>query len=166
MALIDKSLLSPCKQDDGESRFFLLETVREFALECLEYSGEAYSIQQGHAEYYQMITMEVALNGPQQSIWLQRLERERENVQAASRWLTREKREGEEPPLQLDACLTVREIEVLRLIANGYTNAQIAEQLIISPRTVHTHVRSLYSKLEITSRSAATRYAIDHHLIE
>jgi DNA-binding NarL/FixJ family response regulator len=41
----------------------------------------------------------------------------------------------------------------------------MAEQLIISPRTVHAHVRSIYSKLAITSRSAATRYAIEHKLI-
>ena len=61
--------------------------------------------------------------------------------------------------------LTPREVEVLRLVASGLSNAQVAEKLIISPRTVHAHVRSIYSKLFITSRSAATRYAIDHKLI-
>jgi DNA-binding NarL/FixJ family response regulator len=61
--------------------------------------------------------------------------------------------------------LTPREVEVLRLVASGLSNAQMAEQLIISPRTVHAHVRSIYSKLAITSRAAATRYAIDHKLI-
>jgi predicted ATPase/DNA-binding CsgD family transcriptional regulator len=61
--------------------------------------------------------------------------------------------------------LTPREVEILRLIASGLSNAQVAEQLIISPRTVHAHVRSIYSKLGITSRSAATRYAIDHKLL-
>jgi predicted ATPase/DNA-binding CsgD family transcriptional regulator len=61
--------------------------------------------------------------------------------------------------------LTLREVEVLRLLALGLTNAQIAERLVISPRTVNAHLRSIYSKLELTSRTAATRYAIDHELV-
>jgi DNA-binding NarL/FixJ family response regulator len=61
--------------------------------------------------------------------------------------------------------LTPREVEILRLVASGLSNAQMAEKLIISPRTVHAHVRSIYSKLGITSRSSATRYAIDHKLL-
>jgi predicted ATPase/class 3 adenylate cyclase/DNA-binding CsgD family transcriptional regulator len=62
------------------------------------------------------------------------------------------------------AGLTEREVEVLRLVTQGLTNAQIAEQLIVSPHTVHTHVRSIHSKLGVTSRSAVTRYAFEHHL--
>ena len=61
--------------------------------------------------------------------------------------------------------LTAREIEVLRLVTLGLTTTQIAEQLIISPRTADAHLRSIYSKLEVTSRSAATRSAIEHKLI-
>ena len=60
--------------------------------------------------------------------------------------------------------LTVREIEVLRAVAQGLTDTQVAERLVISPRTVHSHLNSIYSKLGITSRSAATRYAIEHNL--
>jgi predicted ATPase/DNA-binding CsgD family transcriptional regulator len=63
------------------------------------------------------------------------------------------------------AGLSAREVEVLRLIAEGMTNTQIAEQLVISPLTVNTHVRSIYNKLEVSSRSAATRFAIKHHLV-
>jgi ATP/maltotriose-dependent transcriptional regulator MalT len=62
------------------------------------------------------------------------------------------------------AGLTAREVEVLRLLAGGLTDLQIAEKLVLSPRTVHTHISSIYNKLDITSRSAATRYAIEHHL--
>ena len=58
--------------------------------------------------------------------------------------------------------LTEREVKVLHLLAMGLTNAQIAEQLINSPRTVHVHVRSIYSKLGISSHSAVTHYAIHH----
>ena len=61
--------------------------------------------------------------------------------------------------------LTGREVEVLRLLAQGLTDAQIAEQLIISPRTVNTHLKAIYGKIQVSSRSAATRYALDQHLI-
>ncbi len=61
--------------------------------------------------------------------------------------------------------LTAREVEVLRLIAQGWTDAQIAEHLVISPRTVNRHTTSLYSKLNVSSRAAATRYAHEHHLL-
>jgi len=62
--------------------------------------------------------------------------------------------------------LTTREIEVLRLLALGLTSPQIAEKLVISVLTVNTHVRSIYSKLGVSSRSAATRYAIEHKLFK
>ena len=61
--------------------------------------------------------------------------------------------------------LTAREVEVLRLVAQGLTNEQVAEQLVISARTVNTHLTSIYGKIGVSSRSAATRYAMVHHLI-
>jgi len=61
--------------------------------------------------------------------------------------------------------LTAREVEVLRLVAGGLTDAQVAEKLVISHRTVHAHLSSIYSKLGISSRSAATRYALEHNLL-
>jgi predicted ATPase/class 3 adenylate cyclase/DNA-binding CsgD family transcriptional regulator len=63
------------------------------------------------------------------------------------------------------AGLTCREVEVLSLVAAGLTDVQIAEQLVISPRTVSTHLTSIYSKLGISSRSAATRFAVEHQLV-
>jgi DNA-binding CsgD family transcriptional regulator/tetratricopeptide (TPR) repeat protein len=63
------------------------------------------------------------------------------------------------------AGLTTREVEVLRLVAQGLTDAQVAEQLVISPRTVNTHLTSIYGKIQVSSRSAATRYAVDHRLV-
>ena len=68
------------------------------------------------------------------------------------------------PSATYPARLTGREVEVLRLLAKGLTIAQIAEQLIISFHTANAHVRSIYKKLEVTSRSAAARYALEHHL--
>jgi predicted ATPase/DNA-binding CsgD family transcriptional regulator len=61
--------------------------------------------------------------------------------------------------------LTEREVEVLRLLAQGLTNAHIAEQLVISRHTVNNHVRSILSKLGVSSRSGATRFAVEHHLL-
>jgi DNA-binding CsgD family transcriptional regulator len=61
--------------------------------------------------------------------------------------------------------LTQHEMDVLRLLAQDLTSAQIAERLIIGLVTVNSHVRSIYSKVGVTSRSAATRYAIEHELV-
>jgi DNA-binding NarL/FixJ family response regulator len=61
--------------------------------------------------------------------------------------------------------LTRRELDVLRELAEGLTNRQIAERLIISVVTVNSYLRSIYSKMGVTSRTAAARYAIDHHLL-
>jgi DNA-binding NarL/FixJ family response regulator len=58
--------------------------------------------------------------------------------------------------------LTAREVEVLRLVARGLTNQQVAVELVLSERTVHAHLRSMYRKLEVSSRTAATRYAPAH----
>jgi predicted ATPase/class 3 adenylate cyclase/DNA-binding CsgD family transcriptional regulator len=61
--------------------------------------------------------------------------------------------------------LTAREVEVLRLVAQGHSDAEVAEQLFISPRTVNSHLTAIYGKIQVSSRSAATRYAVDQHLI-
>lgn len=63
------------------------------------------------------------------------------------------------------AGLTTREMTVLRLLTQGLTSAQIAEQLVIGLVTVNSHVRSIYNKLGVTSRAAATRYALEHRLL-
>jgi DNA-binding CsgD family transcriptional regulator len=71
---------------------------------------------------------------------------------------------GVSPQLNCHQDLTPREVEVLRLLANGLTNVQIAIRLVVSPLTVSTHMRSIYNKIGVNSRSAATRYAIEHQL--
>jgi len=62
--------------------------------------------------------------------------------------------------------LTPREIEVLRLIAQGHTNRQVAEALQLSVRTVESHRANLMSKLGISSRAELVRYAMEHGLLE
>jgi DNA-binding NarL/FixJ family response regulator len=61
--------------------------------------------------------------------------------------------------------LTAREVEVLRLVAEGNTNRAIADQLVISEKTVARHVSNIFTKLGLSSRSAATAYAYEHDLV-
>ena len=63
------------------------------------------------------------------------------------------------------AGLSQREVDVLRMVAEGLSDAQVAERLALSRRTVSTHLRSIYSKIGVTSRHAATRFALEHNLI-
>lgn len=68
-------------------------------------------------------------------------------------------------PSPLHEELTPREVEVMQLLAMGLRNAQIAERLVVSPHTVNGHVQSIYGKLSLNSRSAVTRYVLEHNLI-
>lgn len=61
--------------------------------------------------------------------------------------------------------LTTREVDVLRAVAEGLTNAEIAARLFVSPTTVKTHVRHLYEKLHVSSRAEATRAALRARLV-
>ena len=61
--------------------------------------------------------------------------------------------------------LTSRELEVLRLIAMGHTNGEIATRLVLSVRTVESHRAHIQAKLGRSSRAELTRYALDHHLL-
>ena len=61
--------------------------------------------------------------------------------------------------------LTEREVQVLRMIALGYTNAEIGEQLFLSVRTIETHRAHIQSKLSVNTRSELVRYALQHGLM-
>jgi two-component system response regulator NreC len=62
--------------------------------------------------------------------------------------------------------LSPRETEVLRLMALGHTNREIAETLSLSVRTVETHRAHVQQKLGLSSRPELTRYALENHLID
>jgi predicted ATPase/class 3 adenylate cyclase/DNA-binding CsgD family transcriptional regulator len=68
-------------------------------------------------------------------------------------------------PAAYPAGLTEREVAVLRLVAQGLTDAQVAERLVISRRTVNGHLRSIYGKLGVSSRTAAVHFAVTHQLV-
>jgi predicted ATPase/transcriptional regulator with XRE-family HTH domain len=87
-ALLDKSLLQREEGADGRSRYTMLETIREYALERLAASGEAETIRQQHAVYHLTLAeaAEQQLYGSAQRVWLDRLEIEHDNMRAALEW--------------------------------------------------------------------------------
>jgi DNA-binding NarL/FixJ family response regulator len=63
------------------------------------------------------------------------------------------------------AGLTSREVDILRLLARGMSNKQIAHALVISPKTTSSHVEHIYAKLGVTNRALASLFAAKHGLI-
>ncbi|EGD42986.1 transcriptional regulator, LuxR family [Nocardioidaceae bacterium Broad-1] len=68
-------------------------------------------------------------------------------------------------PASLPAGLTAREAEVLRLVASGRSNAQIATDLVLSEKTVARHLSNIFTKLDVRSRTAATAFAYEHGVV-
>jgi predicted ATPase/DNA-binding winged helix-turn-helix (wHTH) protein len=95
-ALTDKSLLRQSEQPDGEPRFMILETIREYAFEQLEAIGETSKARRRHANFFLELIerVEPELSGANQGTWLDRLETEHGNLRAALIW-ARENREVE-----------------------------------------------------------------------
>jgi len=65
-----------------------------------------------------------------------------------------------------DSSLSERELEIIKLVATGASNKEIAAQLVISPNTVKVHLRNIFAKIEVVSRTEATLYAIKNGLID
>src|SRR6266571_7626136 len=108
-ALIDKSILQQTEQEGVQPRLVMLETIREYGLEALTASGEMEVIRQAHALYYVTLAekAEPELGGQQQAEWLERLEREHENLRAAMQWSLEAGEDGHsrEMALQLGGAL-------------------------------------------------------------
>lgn len=276
-SLLNQSLLQKELQvGNEECRITMLETVREYALECLRNSNEEEAVCRAHAEYYMALARTIEFKATEGET-LKWIENEVENLRAAFNWfLSSQDREQAlemsiiqiNSPLSLAICLVVmgtilalqkrytkavrlwgkakalcktkrgpaepgsyewlvtilgkrlhysqslkmartqlgdqafaaawnegramtleqllarsessmprtssltnsykltsRESDVLRLLTQGLSSALIADQLIISLTTVNSHIRSIYNKLGVSSRSAATRFALEHRLV-
>jgi predicted ATPase/DNA-binding CsgD family transcriptional regulator len=95
-SLVDKSLLKQETQADGQPRLLMLETIREYALECLVASGEAEAVRRQHAIFFLRLAEEAEpkIRGAEYSPWRTRLEVELNNLRAALHW-TLESQEAE-----------------------------------------------------------------------
>ncbi|HEX6030557.1 MAG TPA: LuxR C-terminal-related transcriptional regulator [Tepidiformaceae bacterium] len=92
---------------------------------------------------------------------------QRWNVQAAVREVLAAANPRDLPTEALvPASLSPREIEILRLVAQGKTNRDIAEELVLSRRTVENHIANAYAKVGATNRAEATRFAIEQGLVQ
>jgi DNA-binding NarL/FixJ family response regulator len=69
---------------------------------------------------------------------------------------------GATPPA---TALTERELDVVRLVAAGHTNREIARRLVVSDKTVARHLHNVFTKLDLPNRAAATAYAYEHGLL-
>ncbi|MFL5626974.1 MAG: tetratricopeptide repeat protein, partial [Ktedonobacteraceae bacterium] len=89
VALVDKSLLRQTQPEDGEARFWMLQMLREYGLECLDKAGEMETTREAHATYYLALPEEAEpqLLGAEEAQWLDRLEQEHENLRAALGWM-------------------------------------------------------------------------------
>ena len=87
-SLVDQSVLQQAEGADGEPRFWMLETIREYALERLGDSGEKAAVRNAHASFFLALAeaAEPQLRGSRQAQWLQRLDTEHDNVRAALAW--------------------------------------------------------------------------------
>jgi HD-GYP domain-containing protein (c-di-GMP phosphodiesterase class II) len=81
-----------------------------------------------------------------------------EAVLSAAGHRVRRRREG-------PAGLTAREVEVLRLLAQGLSNKEIAQRLVISPKTAGNHIEHIYAKIGTSSRATASLFAMQHGLL-
>ncbi|MBI4786919.1 MAG: response regulator [Chloroflexi bacterium] len=147
VAVVDLALASPRDQDSAAQNmdgYRLLASTRAGGIPTIVVSGvgtpddieRAYA-EQGIFAYFQKQTFD-------RRAFLQSL---------------REARTAARPSRELDV-LTEREREVLELLAKGMTNKEIAEQLVITPNTVKRHLKAIFEKLEIHTRSAAAAKAI------
>jgi predicted ATPase/class 3 adenylate cyclase len=87
-SLVDQSLVRRTEPDDGDPRFFMLETIREFGLEELRSGGDLEAVRRRHGEYFLDLALEAEahLTAEDQGEWLDRCDREHPNIRAALRW--------------------------------------------------------------------------------
>jgi non-specific serine/threonine protein kinase len=124
----------------------------------------------GHLSYDR--DLHIARAGVDEAVWAREFAEGRslsldEAVACASASIVTEgdAQPGRAAPPALPLGLTAREVEVLRLVAQGLNDGEVAERLFLSRFTVKAHLRSVYNKTGVSSRAAATRLAAEHGLL-
>jgi len=156
----------------SEGRSFLEQALEASSVSNVPVSAQvrARALRVAGSLVYNQQDPERALDFFEESERLSRRPQDKQDIAAAVNYLIKHHRADlavkTTEPLSRPAyeALTAREVEVLRLLAMGLSNSQIAERLVLSPHTVNGHIQSIYGKLGLNSRSAATRYALEHHL--
>jgi predicted ATPase len=143
-SMVDKSLIQQVEQGKGESRFIMLETLREYALEKLEGSGEAASTKRAHAAYYLVLAEENATesNEAEGAGWLEELGLEHDNLRAGLEWLT--ETGNAEWGLRLGTAL-FRFWEVREYLAEGRDRLGRLLKLTESGATTKLRMRALFA---------------------
>ena len=103
-SLLDKSLLQQASADDEEPRCVMLETVRDYGLECLAACGEMEAVRQAHAYYYLLLAEQAEqelASGVQQDMYLARLKWEHDNLRAAMRYMLEQAEAGRSSEMAL-----------------------------------------------------------------
>src|SRR6266566_5700951 len=141
-SLIDKSLLQHKEQEDGQPRFLMLETIREYGLEVLEASGEVEATRQAHGAYYLRLAeeAELGIRSPLQTAWLEHLEREHDNLRAALQRMLEhgEIEQNREMALRLAGALS----EFWRIRGYDSEGQTFLEQALVAREGVATSVRA------------------------
>ncbi|MDP9358675.1 MAG: tetratricopeptide repeat protein [Chloroflexota bacterium] len=137
-SLVDKSLLRQTEEADGEPRFGMLETIREYGLERLSDAGESAEVRACHAEHYLSLAeqAEPKLTGPEQATWLERLEAEHDNLRTALSWCE----EASEAETGLRLATALRRFWWVRGYLSEGRNS--LERLLASSRDVAPAVRA------------------------
>jgi predicted ATPase/DNA-binding CsgD family transcriptional regulator len=190
--LVDNSMISLDRARSGATRYRFLETIRQYAHEHLERSGEAEKLRQRQARYFHDFAREVEplLGRSDSRPVLLRIAPERDNLRVALQWWLEHAQaeyaarlggvlwqalefglaSGLEPAPVLTRTgaagpLSEREQQVAELVARGLSNQEIADQLVIGRRTVETHVERILNKLGFSSRTQVGVWAAEHGLL-
>src|SRR6266566_3530983 len=140
-SLLDKSLLQQTEQEGEQPRLLMLETIREYGLEVLGASGEMEITRQAHALYYVQLSEEAEpeLAGPRQAMWLERLEREHDNLRAALQWGLVPGEDGHRREMTLRLCGALRRFWVVHGHLSEGRN--FLEQALVESKGVHASVQ-------------------------
>src|SRR6266567_3579762 len=139
-ALVDRSLLRQEEQAGDRMRYWMLQTLREYGLECLAAEGQIEQVQEAHALYYLGWAQEAAANlsGAEQARWLDYLEQEYGNLRAALTWLLEHARAGAEKAIRL--CVALLEFWKIR----GYftEGRDFLEQALATSQGISAQMRA------------------------
>ncbi len=141
-SLIEKNLLQPPGQDEEDPRLGMLETIREFGLECLTTNGELETAHNAHAQCFLALAEEAATHifRPQETAWVPRLEREMGNLQSVMAWSLAYGRRTQSMEIALRLAIALEDFwQYIGYFRDGWT---FLEQALIGNENIETRIRA------------------------